>query len=128
MKLGRALRWWVYFRRGYSVYLVFAVGFLNFVVIQYRLLVQHIPLLHVLFPSITSFAAVTTVFLVVLGAVLGWVDYKKASVRVETALTSEVNPFARDLAYVLLRMVEHSSDLPEEVKRDLISVLRRWSR
>ena len=41
----RLLRWLTYFRRGHNAYLVFLVSFANFVVIQYRLLIEYIPAL-----------------------------------------------------------------------------------
>lgn len=51
----RLLRWWTYFRRGHNTYLVFLLSFANFVTIQYRLLVEYVPALKILFINFTSF-------------------------------------------------------------------------
>ena len=46
------LRLWAYFRRGHSAYLSFILSFANFVVLQYRLLIQYVPFLKYLFMNI----------------------------------------------------------------------------
>ena len=69
-------RIYVYFRRGYGVYIAFLVGVLNFLVIQYRLLIETIPFLKSLFPDALSFGITAFVGLLLGSIVLGYFDYR----------------------------------------------------
>jgi len=73
--IRKLFKFYVYFRRGYGVYLAFAVGLLNFLTIQYRLLVQTIPFLKTLFPSFVEFSLFASVLLLGGAITLGYLDY-----------------------------------------------------
>ena len=115
----KVLRYWTYFRRGHGTYLVFLLSFANFMVIQYRLLVQYIPLLDALFSSLTAFAA--TFFLVYLpvATVVGWFDYKKFAVPIDATVAAQASPWVRDLAKGLVLMCDGEN---EEAKK----ILQKW--
>jgi len=116
---SRILRYWTYFRRGHGTYLAFLMSFANFVVIQYRLLIENISFLEALFSSLTAFAA--TFFLVYLpvATVIGWFDYKKFAVPVDATIAAQANPWVRDLARGLMLMCDGKY---AEAK----DILRKW--
>ena len=55
-------RWWE-FRQGHSIYLIFALTFINFILISYRLLIEKVAILGELIPELWIFAIL---FLVIL--------------------------------------------------------------
>ena len=115
----KILRYWTYFRRGHGTYLAFLMSFANFMVIQYRLLVEYVPFLEALFSSLTAFAV--TFFLVYLptATIMGWLDYKKFAVPVDQTIGAQASPWVQDLAKALTLMCDGKN---EEAKR----VLQKW--
>ena len=120
MDKTRILRIWSYVRRGHSTYLVFMVSLANFIVIQYRLLVEYIPVLHLLFREIWLFALSFIIVYIPLAAFIGWMDYRRLAVPVDMALMARANPWVRDLSMALILMADGRY---EEAKR----ILRRWA-
>jgi hypothetical protein len=51
-------RRWLDFRNGYSIYLSFIFGFLNFVIISYTLAIERVPFLKEVFPSLGTWAVI----------------------------------------------------------------------
>jgi len=123
MRLGkkRILRWWTYFRRGHNTYLVFLISFANFIVIQYQLLIKYITVLQIVFSSILIFAALFFIVYVPLAIIIGWYDYRKFAVPVDTELISKANPWVRDLATALILISEGEKDKVREI-------LQKWTR
>ena len=121
MRLERLLRWWLYFRRGHSTYLAFLLSFTNFVVIQYRLLVQYVPLLNLLFANLISFALAFLLVYAPVATLIGWLDFKRGSRPVESAIVGEISPWIRDLFRAIYLLAEGRSG---EAKR----VAERWAR
>jgi len=115
----RMLRWFVYFRRGHSTYLVFLLSFANFIVIQYRLLIQYIPLFQLIFTSLLSFAVVFFLCYVPLAILIGWLDTKRGTIPVVGAIDARVNPYSRSIAKALYLMCEGKYEEAKEI-------LRRW--
>lgn len=70
-------RRWNNFRQGHGIYLIFAMTFLNFITIQYVLLIEEVPELKTVFPNAWIFAVVFVVIYVPLAIVLGHLHYKK---------------------------------------------------
>lgn len=136
----RVYRYVVYFRRGHSSWLAYAISFANFVVIQYRLLVSYIPILESLLPSLTSF--VVTFFLVYIpvAVVIGWYDTKKATVPKEIEVRpyfykptgKEVKVYVPlwDTILEVLEKLAEKEGLEIEVNRirDARDLLRRWAK
>ena len=112
---SKVLRYWTYFRRGHGTYLAFLMSFANFMVIQYRLLVQYIPFLEALFSSLIAFAA--TFFLVYLptATIIGWLDYKKFAVPVDATVAAQANPWVRDLAKTLMLICDGKNGEAKEI-------------
>ena len=99
---------------------MFALSFANFVVIQYRLLVEHIPLLKLVFSSLVAFAAAFFLVYVPLAVVIGWLDYKRFAVPVDSALTAAASPWHRDIAKALILIAQGRNE-------EAIAVLKRWA-
>jgi len=117
----RILRWWTYFRRGHSTYLVFLLNFANFIVIQYRLLVQYIPVMQFLFSSMIAFAIAFFFIYVPFSILLGWYDYKYLSIPVDKALGARASPWNRDLAKALILMAKGKN-------KEAIKILEKWTK
>jgi hypothetical protein len=91
--LGRLARYYVYFRRGHSGYLVLLVALANFVVIQYRLLVEYIPSLQLIFQSLTMFIIFFVLTYLPVTIIIGWLDYKRLVYPKEAQILMEANPY-----------------------------------
>ena len=116
----RVLRWWTYFRRGHSTYLVFLLSFANFIVIQYRLLVEYIPAMKVLFTSLTVFAASFFFVYIPIAVLIGWYDYRKFAVPVDTSISAKASPWNRDIARALTLIAEGRN-------KEAIEILKKWT-
>jgi len=124
MKLGdipsQVLRYWIYFRQGHSVYLAFLMSFLNFIVIQYRLVVENIPILYKTLPRLWIFTIILLATYIPIATIIGWLDYKKGSVPTDSALGARASPWVRDLAKALMLIADGKS---EEAKK----ILEKWA-
>lgn len=116
----RIFRYNAYFRKGHSHYLAFIIALANFIVIQYRLLIQNIPDLQNIFSSLTIFAIIFIPVYLVVSTLIGWWDHRKGPYRTEKVLFAEANPIYRDLAAALYLSLEGKN---EEAKK----ILRRWA-
>ena len=80
-------RWWE-FRAGHSVYLIFVLTFINFILISYRLLIEKIPMFQDLFPNLSIFVLL---FYIPTAIIIGfW--HRNTQLKVETTLTMQQNP------------------------------------
>ena len=129
------IRLWIYFRQGHGTYLVFLVSFANFIAIQYRLVVEHVPVLKLLFANLTAFAMTVALVYIPLAILIGYLDYKRVSVPVQTALTAKASPWVRDQASALMHVTQALEHLAEGRTQEALfhlseaeRVLRRWVR
>jgi len=118
---NRLLRYWTYFRRGHNVYLVFLLSFSNFIVIQYRLLIEYLPFLSDLFGDLAVFAIAFLMLYIPAAILIGWYDYRKLAVPVDTTILARASPWRRDLAKALVYLAEGKN---EEAKK----VLLKWTK
>jgi len=116
----RILRWWTYFRRGHNTYLVFLLSFANFVVIQYRLLVEYVPTLKMILSSLLVFAMIFFLLYVPIAVLIGWYDYRRLAVPVDTALSARASPWTQDLAKALILIAQGKNS-------EAIKILEKWS-
>lgn len=114
-------RWFTYFRHGYGTYLAFGIGLMNFVAIQYRLLIEQVNILEVLFPTLTNFVVVFILTFIPITALIGRASFKKGPYATESSVTTLANPFFRDLAKAIILLSEEKN---EEAKK----VLERWTK
>jgi len=120
MLKAKILRYWTYFRRGHSVYLIFIISFLNFIVIQYRLLVEYVPFLSMLFSQLLLFAIAFFLIYIPISLLIGWQDYKRVSVSMDSTLSAKANPYNRDLASAIILLSRGEN---ERVKR----LMDKWT-
>jgi len=116
---SRILRYWTYFRRGHGTYLVFLLSFANFMVIQYRLLIEYVPFLEALFSSLMAFAVTFFLVYVPMATIIGWLDYKKFAVPVDLTVMAKANPWMQDLTRALMLMCDERYD-------DAKKILQKW--
>jgi hypothetical protein len=117
----RLLRWWTYFRRGHNTYLVFLLSFANFLTIQYRLLVEYVPALKMLFINFTSFLIAFLAIYFPVAVLIGWYDFKRFSVPVEASIGALTSPWNRDVALALKLIAEGRNS-------EAVEVLEKWVR
>lgn len=117
------IRLWVYFRRGHSTYFAFLFAMANFIVIQYRLLIQYIPSLKNIFNGLLEFFVAVIIAYVPLAILIGWLDYKRFAVPVDSALIAKANPYSRAIAQALLVI---SEELPPEKRERIKKILEPW--
>ena len=106
-------RWWE-IRAGHSVYLIFVLTFINFILIAYRLLIEKIPMFQDLIPNLSIFVLLFLGFYIPTAIIIGfW--HRKTQLKVETTLTMQQNPvFAKMIRSILDVQTGKASD--EEIK------------
>ena len=93
-------RWWE-FRQGHSVYLIFMLTFINFILISYRLLIEKVAIFKELFPELWIFAILFIVCYIPAAVLIGfW--HRKTQLRVETTLVQQQNPVLAKMVRTLL--------------------------
>jgi hypothetical protein len=93
-------RWWE-FRQGHSIYLVFALTFINFILISYRLLIEKITIFKELIPELWVFALVFLIVYVPAAILIGfW--HRRTQLRVETTMIQQQNPVLATMIRTLL--------------------------
>ena len=102
-------RWWE-FRAGHSVYLIFVLTFINFILIAYRLFIEKIPMFQDLIPNLSIFVLLFLGFYIPTAIIIGfW--HRKTQLKVETTLTMQQNPvFAKMIRTILDVQTGKASD------------------
>jgi uncharacterized protein YneF (UPF0154 family) len=101
MEQGWARRRWWEFRQGHSVYLIFMLTFINFILISYRLLIEKVVIFKELFPELWIFAILFIVCYIPAAVLIGfW--HRKTQLRVETTLVQQQNPVLAKMVRTLL--------------------------
>jgi hypothetical protein len=93
-------RWWE-FRQGHSVYLIFMLTFINFILIAYRLLIEKITFLKDVVPELWIFSLLFLLCYVPSAILLGY-WHRKTQLRVETTITNQQNPILARMIRTLL--------------------------
>ena len=95
-------RWWE-FRQGHSIYLIFMLTFVNFILISYRLLIERVEIFKELIPELWIFALLFIVCYIPAATLIGfW--HRRTQLRVETTIINQQNP-------VLARMIRTLLDV-----------------
>ena len=94
---SRFTRYYIYFRRGHANYLAFFIALANFIVIQYRLLIEYIPTLEMFFQNMLMFLLLFLAVYIPLVVIIGWYDYKRFMYPQEATIHAEANPYFRKL-------------------------------
>ena len=101
MKQDWARRRWWEFRAGHSIYLIFVLTFVNFILISYRLLIEKIPIFNNIFPDLWIFALLFIIIYVPLAVIIG-IWHRKTQLRVETTIVNQQNPILAKMIRTLL--------------------------
>lgn len=109
-----ARRRWLEFREGHSIYLIFIMTFINFIVINYKLLIQDIPVLEEIFPNMTIFAIIFIFSYLPVAVIIGfW--HKRTQYSVEASVKMQYNPWFARLFRILVD-IETGKASEEEIK------------
>ena len=97
LKYSRILRWtgrrfWES-RQFHSAYIGLFVAITNWITIQYKLLLENVPVLNVLFSNIWVFMIVATIVFTIISILGGHYIHRKRQFRLEQALSIEENPY-----------------------------------
>ena len=97
IKYSRILRWtgrrfWES-RQFYSAYIGLFVAITNWITIQYKLLLENVPVLNVLFSNIWVFMIAATIVFTIVSILGGHYIHRKRQFRLEQALSVEENPY-----------------------------------
>jgi len=121
MKLKqKLLDYFVYVRHGHSTFPAFVMSLWNFVVIQYALLIENVPALTRLFPTLTSFALSLLIVYLPLTILLGWWDYRRGSVASAERVRYQANPWVSDVSRALMLLAQGKNE-------EAIEILRKWT-
>jgi len=115
----RLLRYWLYFKNGHGHYLSFFLSFANFIVIQYKLLVETIPFLESLVKTLTFFSLLFLAIYIPVCTVIGWMDLKRGTGPVHATIQAQISPYIRDFTRAIYLML---NDEKEEAEK----LLRKW--
>jgi hypothetical protein len=80
-------------RQFYSSYIALFIAISNWITIQYKLLLEHVPFLNYLFSNIVVFMIVATIVFSILSVLGGHYIHRKRQFRLEQAVAIEENPY-----------------------------------
>src|ERR671929_45231 len=80
-------------RQFYSAYIALFIAVSNWITIQYRLLLENIPIFNTLFSNILAFLVVATVVFTIASVLGGHYIHRKRQFRLEQAVAVEENPY-----------------------------------
>ena len=115
-------RWWE-FRAGHSVYLIFVLTFINFILISYRLLIEKIPIFQELIPNLSIFVLLFLAFYIPAAVLIGfW--HRKTQLKIETTLQVEQNPVMAKMFRTILDVQtgKASDDEIKEFRKFLVKI------
>ena len=126
MKDGWGRRRWWEFRQGHSIYLVFALTFINFILISYRLLIEKITFLQEILPDLWMFAIVFLIVYVPAAILIGY-WHRKTQLRVETTMIQQQNPVLATMIRTLLDVQtgKATKDEIDEFRKMLTKIERK---
>ena len=118
-------RWWE-FRQGHSVYLIFVLTFINFILIAYRLLIERVTIFKELIPELWIFALMFILIYVPTAILVGY-WHRKTQLRVETTLVHQQNPILAKMIRTLLDVQtgKASKDEIEEFRKMLTQIEKK---
>ena len=116
-------RRWYDFRQGHGMYLIFAMSFVNFVLIFYRLLIEKIDFLGDLFSNLWIFLIIFLAMYIPTAILIGnW--HRKTQMRIEHEQSMKQSPLMAKNFRVLLDLLEGKASTKEveELRKFLKSI------
>jgi len=126
MKEGWIRRRWWEFRQGHSVYLIFLLTFMNFILISYRLLIEKVAFIKELIPELWLFVILFIAIYIPAAIIIGfW--HRKTQLRVEATLITQQNPILAMMIRTLLDVQtgKATKDEIEEFRKMLIKIEKK---
>jgi len=105
-------RRWLDFRVGHSVYLIFLLTFVNFVLIFHRLLIERVPILNEIFSELWLFGIIF-VFVYIPVAIFIGLWHRRTQLRVESDLTFRNFPLMAKSFRILVDLLEEKASKQE---------------
>ena len=127
MNQGWARRRWWEFRQGHSIYLIFMLTFVNFILIAYRLLIERVAIFKELIPELWIFALLFIIIYIPAATLIGfW--HRRTQLRVETTIINQQNPILAKMIRTLLD-VQTGTASEKEIKefRDMLEKIEKKS-
>lgn len=120
---------WLDFRNGHSIYLVFILTFVNFILIAYNLAIERVPFLSNIFDSVTTFTLVFIAIYVPAAMLIGY-WHRKNQYSVENEAYIQENWISAWLLRHQIRLIEGkvSPEETEEVLRYLENIMKRYKK
>lgn len=119
-------RWWE-FRQGHSIYLIFVLTFINFILIAYRLLIEKVAIFKDLIPELWIFALLFILIYLPVATLIGfW--HRRTQLRVENTLVQQQNPVLAKMVRTLLdvQMGIASKEEIDEFRKMLTKIEKKW--
>ena len=105
-------RRWYDFRQGHGMYLVFAMSFVNFVLIFYRLLIEQIDFLGDIFSHLWVFVIIFLAVYIPLAILIGnW--HRKTQMKIEHEQSMKQSPLMAKNFRILLDLLEGKASTKE---------------
>ena len=116
-------RRWLDFRQGHSIYLIFLMTFANFIVIQYRLLIDRMPSIDSLIGgNIVGFAATFIAIYVPLSIIIGY-WHRKSQWRVEAEALFKENRIGATMWLFVIDLID--GKITEQEKKEMREMLSK---
>ena len=122
---GWVRRRWFDFRMGHSIYLVFVLTFVNFILITYRLLIERVTFLQDIFNELWIFVFIF-IFVYAPAAILIGHWHRKTQLKVDATISLLENPlFAKWLRIIMDMQQGVASKKEIEEVRNLLSTIEK---
>lgn len=120
---------WMDFRNGHSVYLVFILTFVNFILIAYNMAIERVPFLSNIFGSLTVFAAVFIAIYIPAAILIGY-WHRRNQYSVENEAYIQENWISAWLLRHQIRLIQGkvTPEETDEVLRYLENIIKRGKR
>ena len=120
-------RRWLDFRNGHGIYLVFLVTVAQFLVIQYKLLLNNIPLFHSI--PLWAFAIFFVAIYIPLGAIIGY-WHRRTQYNVDNQTHFERNPIGATMYLFLFDLIDGkvTEEEKKQMRRYLLKIMKQPER
>jgi hypothetical protein len=110
---------WIYFKSGHSGYFAFVLSLLNFVVLQYNLLVERIPFLKEVMPRMGTFILLFSLTYFPIATIVGYYEIKRGA----TMRGPFLSPYTQDFLESHIRLRRSLMHFYNEEKNDAMTEL-----
>ncbi len=128
MNEGWARRRWWEFRQGHSIYLIFILTFVNFILISYRLLIEKVAVFKDMIPELWIFALLFILIYLPAAILIGfW--HRRTQLRVENTLVQQQNPVLAKMIRTLLDVQTGiaSKEEIDKFRKMLVKIEKKWN-